>query len=37
MAQGMYCGDVSPGGNAGQPPTAPTGGGFSPARGRGLP
>ncbi len=26
-----------PGGNAGQPPTAPTGGGFSPARDRGLP
>ena len=28
---------ASPGGTAGQPPTAPTGGGFTPTRGRGLP
>ena len=27
----------TPGGHAGQPPTAPTGGGFTPTRGRGLP
>ena len=29
--------DVSPGGIAGQPPTAPLGGGYTPTRGRGLP
>jgi len=28
---------VPPGGTAGQPPTAPPGGGFAPTRGRGLP
>ncbi len=26
-----------PGGTAGQPPTAPPGGGYTPTRGRGLP
>ncbi len=26
-----------PGGTAGQPPTAPSGGGYTPTRGRGMP
>ena len=29
--------DIPPGRQAGQPPTAPPGGGFAPTRGRGLP
>jgi len=28
---------VAPGGTAGQPPTAPTGGGYAPTLGRGQP
>jgi len=33
----LFFGDTDTSVEAGQPPTAPTGGGFSPARGRGLP
>lgn len=36
MAHPSSIGDP-PGGTAGQPPTAPPGGGFTPTRGRGLP